>query len=229
MTAVLTVVRPRSAWASVLLGLVLVAAWDASGLDLPLARLAGDLHGFPLRDHWLFTTVLHAGGKAVAWAVLTWLLLGIRWPSGVLLSLPVVRRVWLAAATLGAMLLVTLLKHGSTSSCPWDMVEFGGLAHWGPHWFWWRHDGGPGQCFPAGHASAGFAWVAGYFAFRDLRPGLARAWLAIALTAGTLLALGQQVRGAHFASHSLWTAWLCWAWAWACSGWLRPGAVVRLA
>ena len=30
------------------------------------------------------------------------------------------------------------------------------------------------------------------------------------LLAGLVLGLGQQWRGAHFTSHTLWTAWLCW-------------------
>ena len=37
---------------------------------------------------------------------------------------------------------------------------------------------------------------------------------AAALLAGFSLGLAQQVRGAHFMSHTLWTAWLCWTTAW---------------
>ena len=71
-------------------------------------------------------------------------------------------------------------------------------------------DGGSGRCFPAGHASAGFGFVAGYFAFARDAPRVARAWLVAALLAGLIFGLAQQVRGAHFMSHTLWTAWLCW-------------------
>jgi hypothetical protein len=35
-------------------------------------------------------------------------------------------------------------------------------------------------------------------------------YLFIAMTAGIVLGLSQQMRGAHFMSHTLWTAWLCW-------------------
>ena len=31
------------------------------------------------------------------------------------------------------------------------------------------------------------------------------------MLAGLLLGLAQQVRGAHYMSHTLWTAWFCWA------------------
>ena len=40
--------------------------------------------------------------------------------------------------------------------------------------------------------------------------------------AGLLLGLGQQWRGAHFMSHTLWSAWICWmvglAMAWGARG-----------
>ena len=72
------------------------------------------------------------------------------------------------------------------------------------------HDGGAGRCFPAGHAAAGFSFVGGYFALARDTPRAARWWLAVALVMGLLLGLGQQMRGAHYMSHTLWTAWLCW-------------------
>jgi membrane-associated PAP2 superfamily phosphatase len=31
------------------------------------------------------------------------------------------------------------------------------------------------------------------------------------MLAGLLLGLAQQVRGAHYMSHTFWTAWFCWA------------------
>ena len=59
--------------------------------------------------------------------------------------------------------------------------------------------------------SPGFAFVGGFFAFRHTLPHTARRWLIGALAAGLLLGLAQQVRGAHYMSHTLWTAWFCWA------------------
>jgi membrane-associated PAP2 superfamily phosphatase len=31
---------------------------------------------------------------------------------------------------------------------------------------------------------------------------------------GFVLGISQQIRGAHFMSHTLWTAWLCWTVGW---------------
>lgn len=101
-----------------------------------------------------------------------------------------------------------LLAH---ESCPWDLQQFGGVARYLSHWAWGVSDGGAGGCFPSGHASAGFAFVGGFFAFRHTLPLTARRWLIGALAAGLLLGLAQQVRGAHYMGHTLWTAWFCWA------------------
>ena len=39
----------------------------------------------------------------------------------------------------------------------------------------------------------------------------ARAWLLAVLGAGLLLGIGQLARGAHYPSHTFWTAGICWA------------------
>ena len=59
-----------SCWLSVsLVGLALLMAWDAGGLDLPLARVWGDAAGFAHRNDWLLTTVLHDGARNASWAL----------------------------------------------------------------------------------------------------------------------------------------------------------------
>jgi membrane-associated PAP2 superfamily phosphatase len=189
--------------------LALVLAWDLAGLDLPLARLAGGAGGFPWRDHWLFGWVLHDAARRAAWGLAMALSLGVWWPWGPLRRLAPERRGLLAASALAASLVVVLLKQASGTSCPWDLREFGGSASYASHWGL-EPDGGSGHCFPAGHASAGFSFLGGYFAFRDTAPALARRWLAGALGAGCALGVAQQLRGAHFMSHTLWTGWICW-------------------
>lgn len=193
--------------------LAIAAAWDASGLDLPLARLAGGTAGFPLREHWLLADVLHDAGRRVAWLLELGLCIGVWLPFGPLRELRTWQRLRLAVATLAAAAAVSLIKGLSPASCPWDLAIFGGLARHVSHWNF-QPDGGSGHCFPAGHASAGASFVSGYFSFRDSNPQVARRWLALALAAGCLFGGAQQLRGAHFMSHTLWTACICWAVAW---------------
>ena len=198
----------ETGWITLVL-LAAALAWDAGGLDLPLARLAGTAHGFPWRDSWLLANLLHDGGRLLAWLLALLLCMGAWWPLGPLARIGARERLQLAFATLLGPLAVSLLKTGSHTSCPWELAEFGGLAHYVSHWSL-LPDGGQGHCFPAGHASSGFTFIGGYFAFRATQPQFARRWLLLALATGLLLGLAQQWRGAHFMSHTLWSAVVCW-------------------
>jgi membrane-associated PAP2 superfamily phosphatase len=194
--------------------LALLLLWDASGLDLPLAHWFGSANGFALRDAWLFDQALHGGMRALSWLLLALLALAVWRPFGALRRIDRPARLQLVVTTLLALLAVSLLKSTSHTSCPWDLSMFGGTAPYVQHWTFGVTDGGGGRCFPAGHASAGFAFVGGWFVLRTAAPRAARWWLAAALGAGLFLGLSQQMRGAHFMSHTLWTAWICWAIAW---------------
>jgi membrane-associated PAP2 superfamily phosphatase len=192
-------------------GLLALLAWDALGLDLPLSRLFGTAAGFALRDHWLTEGVLHRGARALAWALAIVLVIGIWRPLPFARVLSRRERVAWVAAMLACAILVPLLKQISLTSCPWSLAEFGGSARYVSHWLVGQADGGPGRCFPAGHATAAFCFLPGYFVLRRAAPTAALAWLLGTLAAGLVLGGVQVVRGAHYVSHSLWTAWWCWA------------------
>lgn len=118
---------------------------------------------------------------------------------------------FLSLALTLAPLAVVLLKAASARHCPWSLQEYGGFA---------RHlslfdaappDFSPGHCFPGGHAAAGFCLLAFYFAGLALgNRRLARAGLWGGLTAGMALGLVRVAQGAHFLSHILWSALVCW-------------------
>ena len=166
-----------------------------------------------MRDHWLFSLTLHEWGRRASWLLAMALSVGIWWPWGPLRKLSGGQRLQLAVTGLVAAGAVSVLKSISATSCPWDLREFGGFASHVSHWNWWTQDGGSGHCFPAGHASSGFAFIGGWFVFRD-HPRIARQWLWGSIAAGFVFGIAQQVRGAHFMSHTLWTAWLCGVTAW---------------
>lgn len=194
------------------LGLLLVLAWSASGLDLAVARQFGSAHGFDWRDAWLTRRLIHDGSTGVACAAMA-LLAG-----SLLFSVPLLRDVprawrwrWIAT-TLASILLVVALRQQSGVSCPWSLKEFGGVAAAWTSWTWLGgSDGGPGQCFPSAHAAIGFAFLCGWHALRPHAPRAATVWLIASLVFGLALSATQVVRGAHFVSHCLWSAWLCWA------------------
>lgn len=202
-------------------GLLAIVLWEASGWDWPLIRLYGDAAGFALRDAWWARDLLHDGGRWLARAVIVLLLVDAwrpLWPG------PSRRQRMQAIATiLACLVLVPALKRLSATSCPWDLDAFGGLATYVPHWWPYAVDGGPGHCFPGGHAVAAFAFFPLYFTWRSHRPGLARGLALGIVVAGGVFSWAQMARGAHFASHGLWTAWLCWCVAMGVHLWLRPG------
>ncbi len=210
--------RHRDAALACAAGLALVLAWDLSGLDLWLASLSATPAGFALRNHWALTTLLHDGARLLAAALLAAMAVGVARPFGPLRTLNLRRRLWLLAAVVGGMVLVATIKRFTATDCPWELSAFGGTLPFVSHWDWGVLAGAaPGHCFPAGHASAGFAWMAGWFAWPPgARAG--RRWLLASVAAGLVLGVAQQLRGAHFMSHTLWTAWICWTWAWGLSG-----------
>lgn len=215
----------RAPASDVAVTLALLAAllwWDASGLDLAIAGWYGGPGGFALRNAWWTRDLLHEGG---------------RWLSGLALAVSALlawrggrarrgRRLAWFGLVLVALVGVPLLKQFSATSCPWDLDAFGGTAAYVPHWLVTVIDGGPGRCFPSGHAVAAFAFLPLYFQWRGRRPRVALALLAAVLGFGALFGWAQLARGAHFPSHTLWSAWLCWAIGAAGARWLDGPAAV---
>jgi membrane-associated PAP2 superfamily phosphatase len=187
--------------------LALLLWWEASGWDLVLAGWYGDRAGFALRDVWWTRGLLHDGGRWVSAAALPACAL---WAWRGRDATRPIRMAWFGLVLL-CLLAVPALKQLSQTSCPRELSAFGGSATYVPHWLINVFDGGPGHCFPSGHAVAAFAFLPLYFHWRDRRPALARTILAAVLLAGALFGWAQLVRGAHFPSHTLWSAWLCWA------------------
>lgn len=201
--------------------------WEFSGLDLPLARAFGTAQGFAWRDHWLTSGVLHNGARYVAWGVFAALVLSIWKPFGSLRRVDRRDRMLWVATSLLCVTLISMLKWKSATSCPWSLAEFGSGSHavYVPHWLLNRRDGGPAGCFPSGHASAAFSLLAGWFVLREAAPRAATLWLQFTVGAGLVLGWVQMMRGAHYLSHSLWTAWICWAVAAASFHVTRPSNV----
>lgn len=187
-----------------------IALWDALGLDLPLARLFGTAQGFAWRGHPALVLWLHEVPRLVSGVLLAALAIGVFKPWGMLRRMAVAQRWQLVLSIVFAMLAVSALKRVSATSCPWALAEFGGAAQYVSHWWWGMGDLGPGHCFPAGHASSAFAYAAGWFVLRRSAPRMAAWWLVASLVLGLVLGWAQQMRGAHYMSHTLWTAWVCW-------------------
>ena len=193
-----------------------------AGLSVLLIGLHGDFwvadrlyamegHAWTLKTAYVTQDLLHAAGRQASkylW-VATALMVAIA-------TLVHQARQWrrpliyLLLATALSTAAVALLKRWTNMDCPWDLLRYGGdNTYYGL--FTHRPSVlGHAKCFPAGHASAGYAWIALYFFFMSVRPR-GRWWgLGFALGLGATFGIAQQLRGAHFISHDLWTLMICW-------------------
>jgi membrane-associated PAP2 superfamily phosphatase len=202
-----------------LAGLLLVLIWDASGLDLALAHWYGTDSGFPLQHDRLLSVWLHDGVRKAGWVLLLALTAGIWLPVGPLRRLTRRQLAWMVGSIWMSLVVVVLLKGISRTSCPWDVDTFGGPFPYVSHWNWLVSDGGPGRCFPGGHASTAFAFLPVAWWLRGTHPAMATVWLVLVMTVGLSLGWVQQMRGAHYFSHNLWTLWVCATTAWAMWVW----------
>jgi membrane-associated PAP2 superfamily phosphatase len=196
---------------------VLLAVFGGSDLDLAVTRLFFDTaHGrFPWTNDWWLKTVLHDDTRTVA-ALGLLALLGVTAAAWLLPRLTRVHEArhaltFVTAAAIATAATLAAAKHLSGHACPWDTAGFGGIVPYRrllePH--------GPlppfRGCFPAAHPLVGFGWLGvGFALFPSARRSARLATLG-ALAVGTAFGLVQVARGAHFASHVLWTAWTAWA------------------
>jgi membrane-associated PAP2 superfamily phosphatase len=193
---------------------VLLLALDVSDLDHAASNWFFDATAgrFPLRYSVMLETVMHQWAKylvvLIAFTVMAAYLfsLAAEWwrPWRKLL-------LFLSLSLALAPGAVSLLKAVSYKHCPYDLVEYGGYAPY--HRLLEPPQPGiePGHCFPNGHASGGFSLFAFYFVgFALGHPGLARAGLWGGFAVGMLSGLSRIAQGAHFLSHNLWSALVCW-------------------
>lgn len=200
-------------WTLWIAGLVLTLLWDASGLDVWAMQKLASAEGFALQHHPVLSIWLHDRARTLATLVFLGMWALAVWPKGPW-NAPQSDKLWLACLVTLNLLAVNLIKNNSLTSCPWDMRWWGGTADYVSHWRWGLADGGPGRCFPGGHASASLAFaplvIAAWWPVRSTHRHRWSAqallvWLvAIALTGGT-----QTLRGAHYPSHTAWTAVIC--------------------
>lgn len=193
--------------------LALLLLFEPSRLDFAVADLfyVKGL-GFIGRHNDFLEDVLHDRAKQLVVAVAVLALVGF------LLSLlptrlrPLRRILGYVVLAMGLSTgAITLLKKATEIHCPWSLEQYGGVEHFSPV-LGPRAEPveKPGRCWPGGHAAAGFALFALFFALRDRHPRSASTALIVALSLGTLFSLVRMAQGAHFLSHNLWTAALCW-------------------
>jgi membrane-associated PAP2 superfamily phosphatase len=208
----------------VIVGLLLAFIYPHTGLDAWLIQPFYDAHAlmFPLKNDSFLENVMHKGLRNLM--VVVSLMMLVFWMLGLKIWDPLFKNqngshwskayhqqfLWIFVAMLVSTSAISILKHLSMHSCPWDLLAYGGTQPRIPLFGNLPAAAKMGHCFPGGHASGGFALIAIYFGFRDSLPKLARVGLMLGLIFGFAMGWGQMMRGAHFMSHNLWTAWVIW-------------------
>ena len=185
-----------------------------SDIDVRLADYFYDrrLHTFPWKESWFAKVFMHAWIKygliAAAIGTIVLCLIDLIHPIASINPYYRVRLRLLACSSALVPAAVSLMKSRSALHCPWDIDRYGGnmpylrLLDAVPAHFQ------AGHCFPAGHATSGL-WLAALAVFwLPHHPRKAALVYVLGLGVGLLLGWVQQMRGAHFLSHTLMSAWI---------------------
>ena len=184
--------------------------WDHS-----IANFWFELEGnaWTLKEHWLTQTLIHKWGHHVSifiyLVVIVLYLVSMKSPKlkpynfglkYLVISLPV------------ATLSISALKLVISVDCPWHIVDFGGVRNYE---FWYKSlfystQENISHCFPSGHASSAYTYFALYFFCKYYFKNYAKLTLITVILVGLVFGFAQQLRGAHYVSHDLTAALLCW-------------------
>ena len=202
--------------------ILLIFIYAKTGLDAYLIAPYFDVasQSFPLKHQFFLEKIMHLGLKyCMILIALVSLWAGLRGSIHAVAGASVFNQfighhqkpfIWAFVGMVVSTSIVSYLKSVSMHGCPNNLTMYGGNL---PLFALFEHlpkGITAGHCFPGGHASGGFALMAFYFAFRELKPKFSAVMLALGLVLGFSMGWAQMMRGEHFLSHNLWTAWLVW-------------------
>lgn len=201
-------------WRIWLAALIATALWDWSGLDQEVMTLIGTAQGFELKHNRLLEVWLHDHVRNLGWLLYfsLWLWIALKFSQHTAAGK---EKTFLMLLVTANLLTISYLKNMSQTSCPWSVSQWGGVATYVSHWQWGVSDGGPGRCFPGGHASVAWAFspwlIAAWWPSTHLKRLHRHRWafLIALITAALVTGVTQTLRGAHYPSHTAWTALIC--------------------
>lgn len=209
----------RTLWPSVAALVAVMVVFESTSLDLRIQDLFYhfDRHAWWVDVHSPLPRILfYTGPKALlyAFAILlgaiclipSWWNARPKWLNAERADL------WMVIATLAAAPAIVATGKATTHVfCPYELQRYGGAETYVKVFERYAPTSMParfGRGFPAGHASGGFALMSLAGLARTRR----RQWvgLAVGVVTGSLMGGYQMLRGAHFLSHTLVSAILCW-------------------
>lgn len=180
--------------------------------DLALADAAFDsrLNAFPLRHAWLTEVFNHMILKRVFTAFALAFIIAAVWDWVSPRTWSWLRRFQFRVVALSAVLVptvISILKLISDSHCPWDLERYGGTEPYVRLFEYFPAGIEPGHCMPAGHTSSALWMISISIFFIPHQLTRAGIVLAALLVVGFGVGWMQQLRGAHFFTHTLWSLW----------------------
>jgi membrane-associated PAP2 superfamily phosphatase len=200
--------------ALLLLAVLNIIVGQFTNIDLMIEDYYFDanLHQFPWKNTWFAKDLMHGYVKYVITDIgrllILIVLLDLIYPWKIISQWQRIRLRFVAVAAVVIPSIIALLKHYSSLHCPWGIDRYGGSAP-----FVRLLDAMPsgvqaGKCFPAGHSTVGL-WLAALCVFwLPTKPKTAYTVFVGGLSAGFTLGWVQQMRGAHFLFHTLWSVWI---------------------
>ncbi|SEI68588.1 Membrane-associated enzyme, PAP2 (acid phosphatase) superfamily [Allopseudospirillum japonicum] len=191
------------------------AASTSLGIDEALAHYFFDQTTgvWPWRHAWLTSELLHQDARYFFMTVYGLLIMMAAYyyykhpqhPNRNIMN-------YLLITLVTSLVSVSLLKKVTHLPCPWDVATFGGRWPETPAWWQMFSQQYPkGYCFPAGHASSGWASLGLYFIAPYYSKKIRWCFYLSVPFVSLILGFAQQMRGAHFLSHDLATCALCYA------------------
>lgn len=209
----------RTLLPATLLLLVLFGVFEASGIDLWLQDRFYDFnsHAWLVDQNAPWPRLLfYTGPKTLIW-VLGACLIGLalapkRWRVRLPLNRVSRRDLWITIAAMAAApLLIATGKATTNVFTPREIRRYDGFAPYVKVCETYPPDDRPakrGHGFPAGHASGGFALMA-LAGIADSRRRQ-RVCIAAGIAIGGMMGIYQILKGAHYLSHTVISALLCW-------------------
>ncbi|RLB80131.1 MAG: PAP2 family protein [Deltaproteobacteria bacterium] len=186
---------------------------EYSGLDVLIESYFFDSQtgSWPYKSLFITNEILHTGGSDLIVLLAAFNAIAIIMSFFVKSIRPYRKHllfVLIASAT--GLLIVNILKNTTHIYTPWSLKIFGGDKLYIRVFDTVPFESSVGHAFPGGHSSGGFAVISVYFALFAKNNKYQYYGLVIPLILGICFSITQEIRGAHFLSHDLFSFAICW-------------------
>lgn len=191
----------QSSLCLLILGLSILFLHEAR-LEVTLASYFFDLNqGWLYQNNFFLEKILHKGGVLFIIAIYIFIL--VKFLYFYIKKQKFLFYLFVFCSSLLSLILINGLKKITTIPCPWHCQVFSGPREFVSLLDIFSSNMAKGNCFPAGHSSAGFALLSFYFAHVYILKNNSWIYAIPGLLIGFVFGFAQQMRGAHFLSHDI--------------------------